>query len=144
MRSTFRALAVGCIACAALIAAGCNKETEKTPSTGSAIPVLDQFTGTLQPSGDAFYSFAMAQPGTVSLTLISVTGPSVPEDATFLLGLGIPAGTGCTASVDAAAKPGASPQYTTTRSTGVFCVRISDNARLGAAATFVLNITHPR
>jgi hypothetical protein len=30
------------------------------------------------------------------------------------------------------------------RDKGVYCARISDNARLGAAATFALHITHPR
>jgi hypothetical protein len=73
-----------------------------------------------------------------------VNGPSVPGDALFPIGLGLPVGTGCTAGVDAAAKPGASPQHSASRQAGVYCVRIADNARLGAPATFVLNITHPR
>lgn len=106
--------------------------------------MVDQFTGTLQPSGDAFYAFSMSAAGDVSLTLISVTGPSVPDDALFPLGIGQPVGTGCTASVDTAAKPGGTPQFTVAKAAGVYCVRIADNARLGAPATFVLNIAHPR
>jgi hypothetical protein len=122
----------------------CEHSTLPAPSNGAAIPVTEQFTGTLQPSGEAFYSFGMSMAGNVSLTLISVTGSSVPDDALFPLGVGQPIGTGCTASVDAAAKPGGSPQFTVAKTSGIYCVRIADNARLGAAAAFVLNITHPR
>ena len=143
MRSTFASLAVRCAALAVLSAA-CDTAVDPTPSNGSGIPVVDQFSGTLQPSGDAFYAFSMSAAGDVSLTLISVTGPSVPADALFPLGIGQPVGTGCTASVDIAAKPGGTPQFTVTKAAGVYCVRIADNARLGAAATFVLNIVHPR
>ena len=143
MRSTFASLAVGC-ATLAVLSTACNHAVLPTPSNGSGIPVIETFTGTLQPSGDAFYAFSMTAPGNVALTLISVTGPSVPADALFPLGIGQPIGTGCTASVDAAAKPGGTPQFTVAKGAGVYCVRVADNARLGAPATFVLNISHPR
>ncbi len=144
MRSSFRSLAVGCTAALAMVSAACDSTTFPTPPIGSTIPVTETFTGVLQPSGAQIYSFGMSQAGTVALTLISVTGPSVPDDALFPIGLGQPIGTGCTASVDSAVKPGASPQFTASRGSGHYCVRIADNARLGAPATFVLNITHPR
>ena len=144
MRSTFRSLAVGCTATMVVFTMACEHSTLPAPSNSAAIPVTEQFTGTLQPSGEAFYSFGMSVAGNISLTLISVTGPSVPDDALFPLGIGQPVGTGCTASVDAAAKPGGSPQFTVSKNSGIYCVRIADNARLGAAAAFVLNITHPR
>ena len=143
MRSKFRSLAVGCTAALAIFTAACG-DTPFTPSPGGGLPVTESFAGTLQPSGEAFYSFGMAKAGLVSLTLISVTGASVPEDALFPMGIGTPVGTGCTASVDAAAKPGATAQFTATKTSGIYCVRLADNARLGAPATFVLNITHPR
>lgn len=140
----FRFLAVGYTAALATMVAGCDNTTLPAPSNATGIPVVDQFVGTLQPSGEAFYSFGMTAAGNVSLTLVSMAGPSVPDDALFPLGIGSPAGTGCTASVEAAAKPGGSPQYTVAKGAGVYCVRIADNARLGAPASFVLNITHPR
>jgi hypothetical protein len=143
MRSTFASLAVGC-ATLAVLGAACDHAVLPTPSNGGGIPVIETFTGTLQPSGDAFYAFSMSAAGNVALTLIRVTGPSVPDDALFPLGIGQPVGTGCTASVDAAAKPGGAAQFTVSKAPGVYCVRIADNARLGAAATFVLNISHPR
>ena len=143
MRSTFRVLAVGAIASYAVIGAAC-ESTPTSPGPGNSLPVVEQFIGTLQPSGEAFYAFSMSKAGQVSLTLVSVTGPSVPDDALFPLGIGLPVGTGCTASVDTAAKPGATAQFTTDKNPGVYCIRIADNARLGAAATFFLNIVHPR
>ena len=143
MRSKFRSLAVGCTAALAMVSAACSQPAQPTLSNGG-VPITETFSGTLQPSGEAFYSFGMAQSGNVALTLISMTGSSIPDDAVFPLGVGQPIGTGCTASVDTAAKPGATPQYTVPKVSGVYCVRIADNARLGAAATFVLNITHPR
>jgi hypothetical protein len=143
MRSTFRSLAVGCTVIVALSSAACEITNLPTPTGQSPVPVVEQFTGTLQPSGDAFFAFSMSQGGDVALTLSSVVGPSVPEDALFPLGLGIPVGTGCTAGVDVALKPGSAP-YTVSRGSGVFCVRIADNSRLGAPATFNVLISHPR
>ncbi len=128
----------------ALIAAGACSDTPTTPSFQSGIPVIESFTGTLQPSGTASYSFSMSRAGNIALTLISMSGPSVPDDALFPVGIATPAGSGCPALTDAAIRPGAAPQHTVSKSSGVYCVQISDNARLGAPATFVLNIVHPK
>jgi hypothetical protein len=99
--------------------AGCDSPSQPTTNPASQPIVVEYFTGTLQPSGDAFYSFSMSVGGDVALTLLSMTGPSVPGDAIFPIGIGLPVGTGCTASVDAATAPGASPPFTTTRTPGV-------------------------
>ena len=124
--------------------AACDSQDPTTP-TGVGVPITESFVGTLQPSGEAFYAFSMSKAGNVSLTLISMTGASVPSDALFPMGIGQPFGTGCSAGVDAAAIPGAAPQFTASKVAGVYCVKINDaGARLGAAANFVLNITHPR
>ena len=121
----------------------CESEAPTTPS-GTGIPVTESFTGTLQPNGEAFYAFSMSKAGPVSLTLVSMIGSSVPADALFPVGIGSPVGQFCSAGTDAAIGPGATPQFTAGKDIGVYCVRITDNARLGAAATFVLNITHPK
>ena len=144
MRSVLRVLAVGSTAALVAIASACNEAPPTAPSGAGPIPITETFQGTLQPSGEAFYSFSMSTAGPVALTLLSMTGPSVPDDALFPIGIGTPAGTGCTAGVDAAARPGASPQFSAQKTIGVYCVKISDNARLGAPAVFALNITHPR
>lgn len=122
----------------------CESEPATAPS-GTGAPVTETFIGTLQPGGEAFYSFSVPKAGVVSLTLTSMTGPSIPPDALFPIGIGTPVGQFCSASVDAAASPGLTPQYSTTKAVGVYCVKISDNnALLGAPASFALNITHPR
>lgn len=128
----------------ALAASACDQSSLPPPSNSGGIPVVEQFAGTLKPSGTAFYSFRMSEAGTVQLTLISVTGAGVPAGATFPMGIGTPFGAGCAAGIDVAATPGGSPQFTTTKSQGVYCVVISDNAALTASASFVLNISHPR
>jgi hypothetical protein len=131
----------------AAVAAGtlaCESEPVAGPS-GTGAPVTETFMGTLQPGGEAFYSFSLSKPGVVSLTLTSMIGPSIPAGALFPLGIGTPVGQFCTAGVDAAASPGTTPQYSVNKDKGVYCVKISDNnAQLGAPATFALNITHPK
>ena len=131
----------------AALAAGttaCESEPPTAP-TGSGAAVTETFSGTLQPGGEAFYAFSMSKGGLVSLTLLSMTGSSVPADALFPIGIGNPVGQFCSSGVDAAATPGASPNFSTNKELGVYCVKISDNnARLGAPALFHLNITHPR
>ena len=122
----------------------CESEPATAPS-GTGAPVTETFIGTLQPSGEAFYAFRVPKAGVVSLTLTSMTGASIPEGALFPIGIGTPVGQFCSAGVDAAATPGVTPQFSTTRDVGVYCAKISDNnALLGAPATFALNITHPR
>jgi hypothetical protein len=125
-------------------ATACESEPPAGPS-GTGAPVTETFIGTLQPSGEAFYSFSVPKAGTVSLTLTAMSGASIPADALFPIGIGTPVGQFCSAGVDAAAAPGLTPQFTTTKDVGVYCAKISDNnLRLGAPATFALNITHPR
>ena len=142
MRKVFRIHAItGLLALGAV--AGCGDEPT-VPTRQPGVPVTESFVGTLQPSGFASYAFVMSRAGTVALTLISVTGSSVPSDAVFPVGIATPAGSGCPALTDAAIRPGDTPQHAVNKQPGVYCVQISDSARLGAPATFVLNITHPK
>jgi hypothetical protein len=125
-------------------AVACGSDPPAGPS-GTGAPVTETFIGTLQPSGEAFYSFSVPKAGVVSLTLTAMSGASIPADALFPIGIGTPVGQFCSAGVDAAAAPGVTPQFTTTKDVGVYCAKISDNnARLVAPASFALNITHPK
>jgi hypothetical protein len=145
MRRTFRTRAAACFALATTLAAsGCDQSSLPAPSNAGGIPITERFEGTLQPAGSAFYSFRMSEAGAVQITLLSMTGPGVPAGATFPIGIGTPAGTSCGATINATIAPGPSPQYTTTKTTGVYCLLIFDNNLLTAPATFALNISHPR
>ena len=125
-------------------AMACESEPPAGPS-GTGAPAIETFIGTLQPSGEAFYSFSVPKAGVVSLTLTAMSGASIPADALFPIGIGTPVGQFCSAGVDAAAAPGVTPQFTTTKDVGVYCAKISDNnGRLVAPASFALNITHPK
>jgi hypothetical protein len=144
MSNRFRLIGAVAIVAALVPTLACEEQAPTTPGA-VGLPFTESFVGTLQPGGEAFYAFSMSKSGIVSLTLISVTGTSVPADALFPLGIGQPFGSSCSASVDVAATPGASPQFSANKVQGVYCVKISDTAgRLGASANFVLNITHPR
>ena len=145
MRRTFRPWGAICGALLTMLAAAaCDQASLPPPSNSGGIPFTDRFTGTLQPSGSAFYSFRMSEAGNVQVTLISMTGNGIPGDATFPIGIGTPSGAGCSAGIDAAVTPGPSPQVTVPKSQGVYCVLIFDNAKLTEPAAFVINITHPR
>lgn len=135
---------VALVAALAVWSTACESEPPAGP-TGTGAPVIETFSGTLQPGGEAFYSFSVPRPGLVQLTLTAMTGPSIAQNPLFPIGIGTPVGQLCSAGVDAAAAPGGSPQFSTNKDIGVYCVKISDtNAHLGAPAVFALNITHPR
>jgi hypothetical protein len=135
---------VALVAALAVGTTACESEPPAGPS-GTGAPAIETFSGTLQPGGEAFYSFSVPRAGLVQLTLTAMTGPSIAANPLFPLGIGTPVGQLCSASVDAAAAPGVSPQFSTNKDIGVYCVKISDaNAHLGAPAVFALNITHPR
>ena len=81
-----------------LTACGGNSTTSPsttTTATVAAASVTESWTGTVQPAGFKFYSFAVAENGTVNLTLTSVSGTYVPSSVMLGLGLGQPAGTDC-------------------------------------------------
>src|SRR5207248_9173627 len=92
---------VALFALCASLAAGCSTNSETTTAPSTTGPSAETFSGTLAPRESTFYSFAVSQPGTVNITLASLTlGPTAPVYSGAVgLGFGVPAGTGC--SVDA-------------------------------------------
>lgn len=59
------------------------------------------------------------------------------------LGVGTPAGTGCTVASTLTVAADSTPQVTGTYTPGVYCARISDVGNLSAPAAFVITIAHP-
>ena len=84
----------------------------------------------------------MAQYGTVNVTLTAVSGFDDPTVA-IGLGLGVPAGFGCTPSTTATASAGATPQITNVYEIGVYCLRVYDVGNLNGPLTFDVTIAHP-
>ena len=131
----------------ALVCGACNDDapTQPAPLPGSGPAlVVETFTGALAQNGSAFYSFNVPQFGQALVTLITLREDGADSTALMSIGVGNPVGTGCNVLTGTVAAAGASPQVTTNLNPGIYCARIGDVGNLTAAATFVINIAHPR
>jgi hypothetical protein len=142
---------IGLFALAALAVSACDKSTATSPSSTSttttttvASPTITElFAGRLNTGGSAFYSFTVAENGTVNVNLADVGGANVPSTVWLGLGLGTPTGEDCSASTTVNTAAGASVQLTGTYAPGVYCVRVWDIGNLVAVAAFNVTIAHP-
>jgi len=127
------------------LGAACGSSQSSTPPTSPtpATPTTETFVGTLPVGGARFYSFSIVASGTVSVTLVSIEGPSVPPDVMVSLGIGTPGGTNCSSSSPTNVSAGATAQVTATEQPGLYCVNIADVGNLPAAANFTITIDHP-
>jgi hypothetical protein len=120
--------------------------TDSSAAAASTIaPSTESFEATLSAGGSTFYSFTVGTAGSVAVTLASVVQVGRPAALTtpMRIGLGTPAGEGCTTSdtVDAAAA--LQPQLTVSQSAGIHCVSIADAGQLTAPAVVSIRFTHP-
>lgn len=133
----------------ALLVGGCDSGGSTTPDTTPtpAEPMYRQlFTGTLPVGGSRFYAFSIATEGTINATLEDVGGPNVEPTVIVNLGIGQPAGIGCSGSataVQASGEAGLVRMVTAVQAPGTYCVLISDAGNLAAPATFRVAIDHP-
>ena len=134
---------------AALLGSACSNSlsstspTSPTTSTPAAPTTTESFVGTLPVGGASFYSFSIAVYGTVNVTLVSISGPSVPADVMVNLGIGTPGGTSCNSSNPTGVSAGSAAQVTASEQPGLYCVTIADVGNLPAAAVFTVTIDHP-
>jgi hypothetical protein len=101
------------------------------------------FAGTLPVRGTRFYSYTVTQPGTVSLTLASLTAGSRPVTNRVTMGVGIPAGTGCALRDSTVASAALTSQLQHSSTPGIYCVNVSDAEGLPSAMAFAIRIVHP-
>jgi hypothetical protein len=127
-----------------LVTAGCSGSSSTTsPSTTTPTTFTETFTGTLGPGSGAtshVYTFSVANPGTVTATLVSIT-----PDTTAVVGLslGTFSGTTCT---DVIADDQTTQGITLTSSLGVaanLCVRVYLVGPLPNLETYQINAVHP-
>ena len=109
-----------------MISSGCGDDASTTsPSTTTTTPtiaaasVTETFEGTVPVGGSSFYSFTVAENGTVNLTLASVGGAGVPSTAWLGLGLGAPSGTDCSTTSTTNTAAGSAVHLTGTYAPGV-------------------------
>jgi len=128
----------------ALAAGGCGKDagTATSPSATSTTATI-LFSGMLQPRATRFYSYTLSAAGSVTAMLASLERNGVPMPNALELGLGIPAGTGCAASVAHTTTTSLIPQIRQDAPVGTYCVRISDTEGLPGPMTFTIRVIHP-
>jgi len=126
-----------------LVACG-NDPAPATATTPTVTESTEYFTGALDPRGAGFFSFTVAQAGTVRVTLTNLsTSRFVPLSASVELGIGVPAGEGCAVTDAVTAEPSLNAQLVVTRPAGIHCVEIRDRASLTSQMAFVVRIFHP-
>lgn len=142
--------AIAAAAVLATLAAACSGDSTPTSPTSTttttittAATTTEDFTGTLPVGSSRFYSFSVAETGTVSVLYSSVGGNGVPGSVWLGLGLGAPSGEDCVTTNNINTPPGAGAQLTGTYSPGIYCVKVSDIGNLFAPAAFSISITHP-
>jgi hypothetical protein len=131
--------------CTAAMFCGCSKDaTPTSPSdTATTAPAPILFNGSLEPRTARFYSYSLTTAGTVSAMLASVELNGKPMSNALEIGLGIPAGTGCSVIVAQNAAPLLIPQLRQDFGAGTYCVRVADVDGLPAAMNFTVRVTHP-
>ena len=117
--------------------------TTTTTTTVASPTATELFAGRVNIGGSTFYSFTVAENGTVNVNLADVGGANVPSTVWLGLGLGTPTGEDCSASTTVNTAAGASVQLTGTYAPGVYCVRVWDIGNLAAVAAFNVTIAHP-
>jgi hypothetical protein len=132
------------IAFALVIAAasgGCNLLNDSSsPSTPSPATSTETFGGTVGVQGSSRSTFNVAQQGTVTVTLSSLS-PSVAMG----LGIGTPNGTTACAmtSSTTSALAGSTPQLTVTEPPGSYCVSVYDVGNVTGTVTYSVMVAHP-
>jgi hypothetical protein len=124
----------------ALANAGCKKDD--TPTTPTATPKTETFSGTVQVSGADIHNFTVEQSGQVSVTL---TAASPPATIAMGVGVGTPADGACgvLAGASVTTGAGATPQLTGVVSPGTLCVKVFDVGNQTAAVTYTVTVMHP-
>lgn len=129
---------------AATFAVACGNATTTSPTVVPADATVNETFSSIVPvGGTVFYSFTIAQYGNVAVTLTSVTGDELPEDAGLAIGIGQPSGTTCSTASVVTASPGDTAQVTGVWDSGVFCVRVADSGTLVAPVRFTATVAHP-
>jgi len=139
------------VAAALATTVACNQAvTTTSPSTTTvgvtAASVTETMAGVLPVGGSRFYSFSIAQAGTVTATLTAISGDSVPGTVVVNMGIGSPSGTTCSGgqtAVQVTGDAGVTSQVTASEQPGLYCVIVADVGNLFSPAQFTVSIQHP-
>lgn len=106
----------------------------------SASPGTDVFASVITPGGRATRSVEASTPGTINVTLTSLS-----SNVAAGLALGIPAtdGSGCQLAKVVTATPGSSPQLSVPVDAGFYCMALYDIGNFTGVQNFSVTISHP-
>lgn len=129
-----------------LLTAGCGGSSPVAATTTTQPTLTTEFfTGSLPVESSSFYSFTVTGTGSVNVTLASLTLSRFSPALAIQVGLGVgtPAGTGCSLSDSLDTAPALTAQLTASLSPGIYCVDISDIGNLAEPVNFAIRIIHP-
>jgi hypothetical protein len=135
------------IAALMLASVGCGGDGDSVTAPAETTSGLGSFTFSdlLPVQGSRFYSFTVNETGAVSATLASLmdqrTGPA--STSVVRLGLGVPAGVGCSVTESIETGPALTAQLTTTLNPDVYCVEVHDIGTLTTPVYFTVRVVHP-
>jgi hypothetical protein len=141
----FRRPKVLLLGAAILAMTACSNSATQAPTTTTAAPVTDTFTGTLSANGAFTHIFSVSTLGAVSVSIVSLS----PNTAQVVgLSLGVWNGSACSTSP---ATGGSASDIATTGSTitlnttaaGSLCARLYDVGFITTPVLYSMQITHP-
>jgi hypothetical protein len=125
----------------ALVAAGCEGDINKFPTTPDPVIVTETFTGTLTVNGAQTHNVFTGATGVVSATLTSL-GENAPEKVGF--SMGTLAGATCTVVLhNDNAVVTSSLTGTVANLAGSLCVRVFDVGTLTGPVDYTITVSHP-
>lgn len=134
-----RPFAAFLVLASAMMAAACNPfDNSSSPSTSTS--TTDTFSGLLAQGGSTIFTFSVTTAGSVSVTLTSVSPPTISP-----LGLGVGTANGATCTVTnstSSATAGSGAQLTVNENPGSYCVKVSDLGNLTATSTISVSVAH--
>lgn len=135
------------IAAPLCLLAGCKDEptTPTAPTTTTPTIFTEHFVGSLSVGGSHFQSFMVAQSGTITATLASVTSPrtGAPVDVALGIGIGRPEDERCSILTSTTSGSGLNAQVQFAATSGSHCIAIYDVARLTGDINFAIRFSHP-
>jgi hypothetical protein len=130
--------AVAIAAALAALAGACGGSSTTTPTTPAAPITTETLTGTVLAGGVAFHTFTIAQQGTLTVTLTSL---SPQASITMGMGVGTVSGTTCSLiSTNETTKVGT--VLSGTIAVGSYCVQIYDIGNVQVSDDYVITIAH--
>lgn len=119
--------------------AACSNDSSTPVSPTTIPPTSFTYATTFTVNGAVTRTFDQISPGTVSMTLTSVT-----PDVALAIGVGIPriGSTGCNLTRSVVVKAGPSPQLSLAAEPGLWCVRVWDPGTVTDRVSFSLSVQH--